>query len=53
MKKFEEKVAETTKVELKAAVAAPAEPAPVPVPVVAEPVAVVANTIPDKSRILA
>ena len=53
MKKFEEKVAETTKVELKAAVAAPAEPAPVAVPVVAEPVAVVANTIPDKSRILA
>lgn len=52
-KKFEEKVAETTKVELKAAVAAPAEPAPVAVPVVAEPVAVVANTIPDKSRILA
>ena len=53
MKKFEEKVAETTKVELKAAVAAPAEPAPVAVPVVAEPVAVIANTIPDKSRILA
>ena len=53
MKKFEEKVAETTKVELKAAVAAPAEPAPVAVPVVAEPVAVVSNTIPDKSRILA
>jgi hypothetical protein len=53
MKKFEEKVAETTKVELKAAVAAPPKAVAAPVPVVEEPVAVVASTIPDKSRILA
>jgi hypothetical protein len=50
-KKFEEKVAETTKVELKAAVAAPPKAVAAPVvPVAAAPV--VASTIPDKSRIL-
>jgi hypothetical protein len=50
-KKFEEKVAETTKVELKAAVAAPPKAVAAPVvPVAAAPV--VPSTIPDKSRIL-